>query len=157
MKPNRSWISLIGFCLVTVLGTGLLFGVIAAGASVALAGHEQPPQSPAEAQSAGPSAVPSNGSQQPSPAQNSDLTTINGMITDSYCGARHRRYKDLTPAECAAACIRNGAHFVLVNGYHRYTLSGSNASLSKLIGTRANVSGTVENDTIVVSSVAPML
>jgi len=153
VKPNRSWISLIGFCLITVLGTALLFAVVVAGASVALAGHEQPAQSPAEAQGA----APSSDSQQPSQAQNSDLTTINGMITDSYCGARHRRYKDLTPAECAAACIRNGAHFILVNGYHRYTLSGSNASLAKLIGTRANVTGTLENDTIVVSSVAPML
>ncbi|HZQ18253.1 MAG TPA: hypothetical protein VFA90_05985 [Terriglobales bacterium] len=153
MKPNRSWISLIGFCLLTVLGTALLFAVIVAGASVALAGHEQPAQSPTETQSA----APPNDRQQPLQAQNSDLTTINGMITDSYCGARHRRYRDLTPAECAAACIRNGAHFVLVNGYHRYALSGSNESLAKLIGTRANVTGTVQNDTIVVSSVAPML
>ena len=156
MKPNRSWISLIGFCLLTVLGTALLFAVVVAGASVAMAGHEQPAQTATEAQSAGLS-VSSNVSEQPSQAQNSDLTTINGMITDSYCGARHRRYKDLTPEKCAAACIRNGAHFVLVNGYHRYTLSGSNESLAKLIGTRANVTGTVENDTIVVSSVAPML
>ena len=146
MKNNRSWISLLGFCLLTALGAALAFALVVAGASVALASHEssEPAQNSEQVQD-----------QQPAPPH-SELTTFNGMITDSICGARHRRYPNLTPTECAAACIRSGAHYVLVDGDHRYILSGSNQSLEKLLGTRANVTGTLDGDTITVNSAAPM-
>jgi hypothetical protein len=147
VKHNRSWISLIGYCLLSVFGTALVFALIVAGGSVALAGHEssEQAQNSSEIQD-----------QQPAQPSHSESTTFSGMITDSYCGARHRRYPNLTPTQCAAACIRHGEHYILVNGDHRYTLTGSNDSLGKLLGTRANVTGTLQGDTIVVSSAAPM-
>jgi hypothetical protein len=147
VKHNRSWVWLIGYCILTVLGTGLVFALLVAGASVALAGHETEAQAQDSAQVQ---------DQQPAQPAHPDLTTVSGMITDSYCGARHRRYPKMTPTQCAAACIRRGEHYVLVNGDHRYTLSGGNESLGKLLGTRANVTGTLDGDTIVVSSAAPM-
>src|SRR5260370_9542228 len=80
VKPKRSVISLIGFCLLTALGAALAFAVIVAGGSVALAGHQY-----SEAQEnslLAPNAPPSS----PSPHTG---TTVTRMITDSHCGARH--------------------------------------------------------------------
>jgi hypothetical protein len=150
VRQSRSCISLIGFCLMTAIGTALLFALVLAGGSVALASHEDSEQvqnSPEEPESAAP---------KPHEPQPAELSTFSGMITDSYCGARHRRFANLPPAQCAATCIRSGAHFVLVDGDRRYILSGSGQSLGKLLGTRANVTGTRDGDTIVVSSAAPM-
>jgi hypothetical protein len=145
VEYKRSWISLIGFCLMTVFGAALVFALIMAGASVALASHqgseEQADQAPSTATT---------------PVRPADLDTFTGMITDSYCGARHVRYPNLPPTQCAAACIRHGASYVLVDGDHRYKLSGSVMALSKILGTRARVTGTLEDDTIVVNSAGPM-
>jgi len=148
VKINRSWISLVGYCLITVLAAALAFAVIVAGASVALASH----QSDNDAQSS------SSAVQETSPPASPErpaMATFTGMITDSYCGARHMRHTNLTPAECAASCIRSGASYVLVDGDRRYRLSGDRRSLSKLLGTRASISGTLQGDTIVVNSAAP--
>jgi len=144
VKRSSPWISIVGFCLMTVFGTALAFAVIAAGASVALASHQGSDEEQPQKDS-------------PGKAQPVDLVTFSGMVTDSYCGARHTRYPNLGPTQCAAACIRNGASYVLVDGDHTYTLTGNKTSLNKLLGTRANVTGTREGDTIVVSSAGPTL
>lgn len=141
MKHTKTWMSLVGFCLITVFGAAMAFAVIVAGASVALASHQ-------ESESSG---------DQPKESEHVDLVTFNGMITDSICGARHTRYPNLGPSQCAAACIRHGAHYALVDGDHRYALTGNKESLQKLVGTRANVTGTRDGDTIVVSSAGPTL
>lgn len=141
MTHNRTWMSLVGFCLITVFGAALAFAVIMAGASVALASHQESERS----------------EEQPKQSDHVDLVTFNGMITDSVCGARHVRYRNLPSAQCAAACIRHGAHYVLVDGDHRFALTGNKESLQKLVGTRANVTGTLDGDTIVVSSAGPTL
>jgi hypothetical protein len=149
VKSDRSWMSLVGFCLVTVFGAALAFAVIVAGGSAALAGH----QSPSEMQNDEPQdRAPAAKSPRLEPA---DMTTFSGLVTDSYCGARHLRHTRLTPTECAATCIRSGASFVLVDGDHRYHLNGAEQSLSKLLGTRASVTGTRQGDTIMVSSAGP--
>ncbi len=141
MKHNRSWVSLVGFCLLAVMGSALAFAVIVAGGSVALARH----QVSDEVQNATPVAPNT-------PAG----TTFNGMVTDSHCGARHLRNSHLSSAECARACVRKGASYVLVDGERRYALTGGEEMLSKLVGTRVNVTGTRQGDTILVSSAAPL-
>jgi hypothetical protein len=141
LKRNRSWVSLVGFCLLAVMGTALALAVIVAGGSVALASH----QVSDEVQSAAP--VGPN-----TPAG----TTFAGVVTDSRCGARHLRNSHLSPAECARGCVRKGASYVLVDGEHRYTLTGKEEILSKLAGTRVNVTGTRQGDTILVNSAAPV-
>lgn len=148
MKINRSWISLVGYCLITVLAAALAFAVIVAGASVALASH----QSDDDAQASSPAVQNDSAATQDRPA----MSSFNGMITDSYCGARHMRYTNLTPAQCAATCIRSGASYVLVDGDRRYKLSGGTRSLGKFLGTRASVSGTLQGDTILVNSAGPI-
>jgi hypothetical protein len=79
------------------------------------------------------------------------------MITDSHCGARHMRKSNMTSAECARACFRKGASYVLIDGNRRYTLIGGESALDKLIGERAKVTGTLQDDAIVVDSAAPLL
>ena len=149
MKPQRSLMSLIGFCLLTAVGAALAFAVIVAGGSVALAGHqysEEPQGNSPIAQNPAPL--------RPSPQAS---TTFNGMITDSYCGARHLRGSHQSPAECARACVRRGATYILVSGDQRYQLTGAEDTLSRLAGQRANVTGTRQEGTIVVTSATPVL
>jgi hypothetical protein len=166
---HRSIISLVSYCLMTAIGAALLFAIIVAGGSVALASHQSAsagelqedaavPQNFAETQN---NAVTQQRSDQqdqaPADPQHSDLSSFSGVITDSYCGARHQRHSKLTPEDCARACIRSGATYVLVNGHHRYNLSGNEESLNKLLGTRATVTGTLQGETISVSSAGPQL
>ena len=77
---------------------------------------------------------------------------LTGMITDSHCGARHMRNSHLSTAECAKACVRGGANYILVDGDRHYILIGGEQSLSKLAGERANIIGTLQGDAILVNS-----
>ena len=77
------------------------------------------------------------------------------MITDSYCGAHHRRNTHQNSADCARACVRMGAHYVLVDGDRRYRLTGANDELDKLIGQRANIAGRLDGGMIAVTSATP--
>jgi hypothetical protein len=140
LRHNRSWISLVGFCLLAVIGSALAFAVIVAGGSVALASHQVSDEVHA-------TPVTPN-----TPAG----TIFSGMVTDSRCGARHLRNSHLSPAECARACVRKGASYVLVDGERRYALTGDEDMLGKLAGTRVNVTGTRQGDTILVSSAASL-
>jgi hypothetical protein len=170
VEHRRSWVSLLGYCVMTAFGAALVFAIIVAGGSVALASHQSAsveemqnntsavPQSSAETHEA-PSTAQQSDQQNEAPAapQHSDIATFSGLVTDSYCGARHQRHSNLTPEDCARMCLRNGATYVLVDGDHRYKLSGSEESLSKLLGTRAAITGTRQGETISVSSAGPQL
>lgn len=142
MKKHRSWISLVGYCTVTVLLVSLAFATIVAGASVALADHRADGAAGDEAREI----TPATPSTQPTG------TAFRGMITDSRCGARHMRSSGRSASECARACFRHGASYVLVDGDRRYTLVGGESDLSKLAGERANVMGTLQGNAILVNS-----
>ena len=74
-----------------------------------------------------------------------------GTISDSNCGAKH--VSD-NPAECTRACIAKGASYALVSGSSVYILKGGDtATLDKLAGERATVSGALDGNTIEVASV----
>jgi len=171
VEHKKSWLSLVSYCLMTALAAALVFAIIVAGGSVALASHrsasaeqiqeEAPaiPQNSAVMQNSAP-AVPQHSDQQdqaPAAPQHSDLTTFTGLVTDSRCGARHQRHSGMTPEDCARDCIRNGGTYILVNGDHRYILSGGEESLNKLLGTRATIVGTLDGGTISVTSAGPQL
>jgi hypothetical protein len=147
VKRNGSWISLIGSCALMALAAALAFAIMVAAGSVALASHQS-----SDHQS---SSEESNATLPISP-KTSAGTGFSGMITDSNCGARHIRNSHLSPAECARACVRKGASYVLVDGDHRYTLIGGEDALERLAGERVKVSGTRQGDTILVSSTAPL-
>lgn len=143
LKRRRPLLSLLVFCTLTVAGSALAFAVVIAGASVALANHQSAQVE--EAQTLNPA----------TPAPTSGKT-FSGMITDSHCGARHMRNASQNSTDCARACVRKGATFVLVDGGHRYTLIGGDAALAELAGQRANVTGTRQGDTIIVNGAAPV-
>jgi hypothetical protein len=145
VKHRSSWISLVGFCLGAAVVAGLAFAIIVAGASVALASHRSESVSGDQSRDEAPLT--------PSPQSG---TTFTGVITDSHCGARHMRNSHQSAAECARACFRRGASYVLVDGEKRYTLIGGEESLGKLAGERANVIGTRQGDAILVNSAAAL-
>jgi hypothetical protein len=164
VKNNRSWVSLIGYCLMTTFCAALVFAIIVAGGSVALASHqsasaeELQEDTPAIPQNAALTDQQQSGQEQaPATPQHADLSEFSGLVTDSYCGARHQRHSNLTPEDCTRACVRRGASYVLVNGDHRYILSGNKESLNKLLGTRVTVTGTLQGETISVTSATPQL
>ena len=73
MQHNRSWISLIGSCLLMALGAAFAFAIIVAAGSAALAGR-QASDDPQLTSPAAPQTVPGG--------------FYEGMVTDSRCGAR---------------------------------------------------------------------
>ena len=82
--------------------------------------------------------------------------SFNGKISDAMCGAHHMMAGP--EAECTRACIGKGSKFALVSGDKVYTLDTSDkaalATLDKLAGSNAKITGTLNGDTIQVSSVA---
>jgi hypothetical protein len=146
VKHHRSAISLIGFCIAAALGAALTLALIVAFGTVALASHQAAEEPQKDTPMAQAPLVP-----------NPVAATFNGMITDSSCGARHRKKSGQNSADCARECVRKGASYVLVDGDRRYRLIGGEDALDGLIGQRANVTGTRQGEAIVVTSAAPVL
>jgi hypothetical protein len=82
--------------------------------------------------------------------------TLSGVVSDSMCGAKHMM--EGSPAECTRACVGKGSKYALVVGDKVYTLDSSDQKtldqLNKLAGEKAKVTGTVNGDTVEVSSVS---
>ena len=81
--------------------------------------------------------------------------TYAGKVSDAMCGAHHMM--EGSDADCAKACIGKGSKYALVSGDKVYILAGDKAalaSLDKLVGADAKVTGTLDGNTIQVASVA---
>jgi hypothetical protein len=89
------------------------------------------------------------------PSGKGKQATITGVISDAACGRKHKMMADKGDAECTRECVKMGSKYALISGKKVYTLEGGDAeALNKLAGAKAEVSGTVDGDTIQVSSVA---
>lgn len=81
--------------------------------------------------------------------------SFTGEVSDSMCGAKHMG----PAAECTRACVAKGSKYALVVGDKVYTLNTADkatmASLDKLAGEKAKVTGTLSGENIEVASVAP--
>jgi hypothetical protein len=79
-----------------------------------------------------------------------------GEVGDAMCGRKHM--EDEPAAECTRACVAHGSKFALIVGEKIYTLETADkaalATLDKQAGKTATVTGTVDGDTIQVTSVA---
>ena len=142
MKQRRSWISLLGFCLFTAIGAALALAMIFAGGSVALAGHQA--EAAQVSQSSPESGLRLSG------------TRFTGMITCSRCRARHMRNSRMSSEQCAHACVRAGAMYVLIDGDRSYVLVGDNEVVGKFAGQRINITGTRQGDAILVDRASPL-
>ena len=82
--------------------------------------------------------------------------SFTGQVSDAMCGAKHMMAGP--EADCTRACVGKGSKFALVVGNKVYTLESSDkaalASLDKLAGAKAKVTGTLDGDTIQVASVS---
>jgi hypothetical protein len=82
------------------------------------------------------------------------IQTFTGTVTDAMCGATHMMEGD--PAACLRTCVNKGSKYALVVGDKVYTLDSSAPAtleaLAKLGAQKATVKGTVDGDTITVSS-----
>jgi hypothetical protein len=82
--------------------------------------------------------------------------SFTGQVSDAMCGAKHMMSGP--EADCTRACVGKGSKFALVVGNKVYTLESSDkaalASLDKLAGVKAKVTGTLDGDTIQVASVS---
>jgi hypothetical protein len=80
--------------------------------------------------------------------------TFTGEVGDAMCGRKHM---EGTPAECTRTCVAQGSKFALVVGDRIYVLDTTDktalATLNQQAGKNATVTGTLNGDTIEVSSV----
>jgi len=134
VKPSdRSWLSLLGFFSVITLGSSLIFAVVFAGVTAAIAGSES--AQAAEDQQVDP-LVPGR--------------TFSGIITDAKCGSRHTDSKT-SASECVRKCVRSGSRYVMVDGDKIYDLVGAPDQFSKFAGQRISVTGVLSGGAISVS------
>ncbi|PYX88734.1 MAG: hypothetical protein DMG68_07525 [Acidobacteria bacterium] len=92
--------------------------------------------------------------EKPLRAGQSDGNTFVGIVSDSICGPRHKM-TDKSAEECARACQRAGARYVLLAGDKVYMLAGSVNDVAYLAGQKAKVTGALQGDTIQVNSITP--
>lgn len=80
--------------------------------------------------------------------------TFTGEVGDAMCGSKHM---EGTPAECTRACVSKGSKFALVVGEKIYVLDTTDqaalSTLNQQAGKKVTVTGTLNGDTIEVSSV----
>jgi hypothetical protein len=81
--------------------------------------------------------------------------TFVGVLSDSTCGPRHKM-TDKSAEECARACQRAGANYVLIAGEKTYALSGRANDLAYLAGQKVKVTGSAQGSAISVTAVAPI-
>lgn len=81
-----------------------------------------------------------------------ELSTVSGMVTDSYCGARHSRNSNRSSTECVRYCTHRGAGYILVSSGGVYMLRGNRAMFNRFAGQRAKVTGTLDGKVIGVRS-----
>jgi hypothetical protein len=97
----------------------------------------------------------SGGSSAPQATQSSSAATQNydGVVTDTKCGAKHSAAIAESAADCTRACVHSGEHFALVDGDKLYVLEGEPELLKRAAGERVTVGGTLNHNTISVTSV----
>ena len=82
--------------------------------------------------------------------------TFTGTVSDAMCGAKHMM--EGKGADCLRACVKQGSKYALAVGDKVYTLDSKDKAtldqLDKLADQKAKVKGTVDGDTIDVTSVA---
>jgi hypothetical protein len=140
----RSWFRLLAFCSLAAAAVALVFATLLASATVAFAfgrSFNAPANTSGVAKAVESSTAPER--------------TFSGVVTDSFCGARHARHFNLSPADCTRFCVHNGAKYVLVDGEKKYALEGDAAQLSKLAGQRITFKGALEGDAVSFSALSP--
>jgi hypothetical protein len=129
---NRTWVHLLSYCVALVLAGSLFIAALVASVSLAFGMGGDPASAPQDSTSP---------------------ITVSGLISDSHCGAKHATQSGNVPAQCSRVCVRSGAKYVVVNGDATYVLLGSETTFDAFAGQRAQVNGTLNGDTLKVTSI----
>jgi hypothetical protein len=130
----RFWIEMLALSSAIACSVALFFATL--GAATGVGARE-----PEAAQSAQSSAAETH-------------TTYEGVITDTRCGAKHSAAIGQTAPDCTRLCVHAGGRFALVDGDNTYVLEGERSILKRVAGERVKVTGTLNGDTISVTSIA---
>ena len=134
VKETRpSWIRLILYCAANATVTALAFALIVTGSTLFYA------VAPSHVAATSDETVPSQ--------------TFSGMITDAYCGAKHR-LPDKASAECTRICVTRGSNYILIDGDKVYGLQGDIVKLNRMAGERVTITGSLHGHTIDVASMS---
>ncbi len=83
--------------------------------------------------------------------------TWTGVISDSMCVRKHEsgaEGQETTDSDCTRDCVRGGSKYVLIAGEHVYAIANQDhPALAAHAGSSVRVTGTLEGDSITVSSV----
>lgn len=149
MKNDRSWFALVTFCAATAVVVALGMAILFASVTVAFAVART--VSPVVVdQRNNDVAVNGSAAKEESSAV---AENFSGLVTDDHCGARHDMGSDMSPAQCAKACVHNGGKYLLVDGDKTYALEGNAEELGRVAGLRVTIVGSLEGNTIQVSSI----
>jgi len=148
---KRQSFALFSFCVTTVCVVALAMALLFASVTLAFALAQT--LSPVIDKGTTAAAISTADPGQASAAGNAQ--TFTGLITDDHCGARHDMGSDKSPAECAKACVHNGANYALVDGDKSYALKGDAAELARASGRRVTLNGSLSGDTIQITSLTP--
>jgi hypothetical protein len=151
VRKNHSCFALVTFCATTALVLALAMAILFASSTVAFAVAHTVSSLGNDRAKASSAAVDEPSDQEALSASDTNFT---GLVTDDHCGARHDMGSNKSPAECANACVHNGAKYVLVDGEKTYTLQGNLEEVARMSGRRVTLSGTLEGNTIHVRSIA---
>lgn len=78
---------------------------------------------------------------------------MSGYISDSHCGAKHDTVSDAN-TKCIQGCMKHGSDPVLVSQGKVYKIDAdSRAKAAALAGESVKVEGTVNGDTVTISSI----
>lgn len=78
--------------------------------------------------------------------------SLTGIVSDSMCGVKHMMNGD---AKCTRTCVKDGSQYVLIVDDKVYRLNGKDKELDELAGTKATVTGSMNDSIIKVASTRP--
>jgi hypothetical protein len=86
-------------------------------------------------------------------AMSAAAATMEGMISDSHCGAKHAA-ATAADAKCVAGCMKKGADPVLVSEGKVYKIdAASKSKVEDYLGKKVTVEGNTEGDTVTIESI----
>jgi hypothetical protein len=148
MKVRRPLIDILALSSAVACALALLLATF--GAATAASDSSPPPEESVSPVSAVQASAPKTYVAHPTPVQEQ---AYEGMVTDTHCGARHEAAIGKNASDCTRACVHAGSQFALVNGDKIYVLSGNLEMLKHSAGHRSKIVGSLNGDTIAVSSV----
>jgi hypothetical protein len=131
-RRSNLWIEILAMGSAIAFALALLLATLGAAAGAVSGGSE-------------------SGQADPSAPQAKDQV-YEGMISDTYCGAKHDAGINRAASDCVRICVHSGNAFALVVGEKVYVLTGANVQLKTLAGMRVRISGSLNGNTITVTT-----